>query len=451
VIGLVDLAGTRLVAAALERGGPTLRALPDAAEAARALEARDLEGLIVEARGSEPALRDLLSRAAAQQIPVLVVARERGMSSAVDALRSGASDVLHAPFEYEALLDALERLLDACVASPRTAAPSVPFVTQDRDTRATLELARCVAASDATVLILGESGTGKEVLAQLVHASSPRRRREMISVNCAALPPGLLESELFGHERGAFTGAFARAIGKFELAEGTTLLLDEIGELELSLQAKLLRVIQEKQVQRVGAPRPVSVDFRLIATTNRDLAAGVRQGTFREDLFYRLNVLPLRLKALRQRPDDIPLLISHFLARTRRGAPPVISSEALEALKRHAWPGNVRELENVVERLAITHAGRVAEVADLGVGDPVAAARPAAPAPEAGAFRTLRDMERWWIVATLVRLEGNRTRAARELGISLRTLRNKIHEYRIVEPETLPRSGSVRPAPAGRA
>jgi DNA-binding NtrC family response regulator len=235
MIGLVDLAGTRLVAAALERGGPTLRALADAAEATRALEARDLEGLIVEARGSEPALRELLSRASAQGIPVLVVARDRGMGSAVDALRSGASDVLHAPFEYEALLDALERLLDACVAGPRTSGS--PFVTQDRDTRATLELARCVAASDATVLILGESGTGKEVVAQLVHQSSPRRRREMVSVNCAALPPGLLESELFGHERGAFTGAFARAIGKFELAEGTTLLLDEIGELELALQA----------------------------------------------------------------------------------------------------------------------------------------------------------------------------------------------------------------------
>jgi DNA-binding NtrC family response regulator len=453
VIGLVDLCGTRLVAAALERGGPTLRALASVGEAARALAAHDIEALIVEARGTEPALRELLEPASAQQIPVLLVVRERGMSTAVNALRSGASDVLHAPFEYEALQDALGRLLDVCVAGPRAGTASSPFVTQDRDSHATLELARCVAASDATVLILGESGTGKEVLARLVHESSPRRRREMISVNCAALPPGLLESELFGHERGSFTGAFARAIGKFELAEGTTLLLDEIGELEPQLQAKLLRVIQEKQVQRLGAPRPVSVDFRLIATTNRDLATGVRQGTFREDLFYRLNVLPLRLKALRERPDDVPLLISHFLARcARHGPSPAFAPEALEALRRHAWPGNVRELENVVERLAITHSGRVVQSADLGIPELAPAAQPrAVPNVEGAPFRTLREMERWWIVATLARLEGNRTRAARELGISLRTLRNKIHEYSIVEPETLPRGAAPRPLSTGRA
>jgi len=262
-------------------------------------------------------------------------------------------------------------------------------------------------------------------------------------MNCAALPAGLLESELFGHERGAFTGAFTRVIGKFELAEGTTLLLDEIGELELGLQAKLLRVIQEKQVQRIGAPRPISIDFRLIATTNRNLADAVEAGQFREDLYYRLNVLPVPLKPLRERPGDLDTLVERFLARSIPA--PILTEAARAALRAHTWPGNVRELENAMARLALTHPGRSVEARDLGLGD---RGRPAPLSPEIPedipATGTLRDMERWLIVRTLARLEGNRTRAARELGISLRTLRNKIHEYTISEPETLPRSSTAQ-------
>jgi two-component system response regulator FlrC len=293
-------------------------------------------------------------------------------------------------------------------------------------------------------------------VARLVHRASPRRARELVSVNCAALPAGLLESELFGHERGAFTGAFARALGKFELAHGGTILLDEIGELEPGLQAKLLRVLQEKQVQRVGAPRPVSVDFRLIATTNRELEAEVRAGRFREDLYYRLNVLPLRIPPLRARRGDVLLLARHFLREhARRGRPvPELAPQTLEALAAHAWPGNVRELANLIERLVLTHPGRVVSPAELGLAHaatPTGAVLTPAPAraPESAPPRTLHEMERRMIVEALARLEGNRTRAARELGISLRTLRNKIHEHAIVEPETQARSGLPR-APALR-
>ncbi len=312
-----------------------------------------------------------------------------------------------------------------------------PFVTGDDELRETLQLVDSVAVANATVLIEGESGTGKELLAQRVHRLSPRRHRELVSVSCAALPAGLLESELFGHERGAFTGAFARTVGKFELAHGTTILLDEIGELELHLQSKLLRVLQEKQVQRLGARHPMNVDFRLVATTNRDLADEVRGGRFRADLYYRLNVIPIRVKPLRERPDDVPLLLEHFLQRhARRGrAVPSFEPEAIAALRRHAWPGNVRELENLVERLAVTLGSRRVHRSELGLA--TLEASPTTEASEAP-LGTLREMERWLIVETLTRLRGNRTRAARQLGIGLRTLRNKIRDYEITDPATLP-------------
>jgi two-component system response regulator FlrC len=311
------------------------------------------------------------------------------------------------------------------------------FVTGDDELRETLQLVDSVAAANATVLIEGESGTGKELLAQRVHRLSPRRHRDLVSISCAALPAGLLESELFGHERGAFTGAFTRAVGKFELAHGTTILLDEIGELELHLQSKLLRVLQEKQVQRLGARHPVDVDFRLVATTNRHLADEVRGSRFRADLYYRLNVIPIRVKPLRERPDDVPLLLEHFLQRhARRGrGSPTFEPEAIAALRRHAWPGNVRELENLVERLAVTLGSRRVRRSDLGLETRAASPRAEASEPPLG---TLREMERCLIVETLARLRGNRTRAARQLGIGLRTLRNKIRDYEITDPATLP-------------
>jgi DNA-binding NtrC family response regulator len=459
MIGIMDLTGAGLVAAALGDAQSEVQHIPDARRAADALSARRIDALIVECPKASSELDELLQIARGVRVPVLVVGRDRNISAAMELLRAGAHDYVVAPFEYESLLEAVTRLRGACAASHAATASSA-FTTRDPDLLATLDLVRSVAASDATVLIEGESGTGKELLARLVHQASPRARRELISLNCAALPSGLLESELFGHERGAFTGAFQRVLGKFELAEGATLLLDEIGELELGLQAKLLRVIQEKQVQRVGAPRPVPVDFRLVATTNRDLAAMVRRGEFREDLYYRLHVVPIRVKPLRERCGDVPLLAERFLARRSRTPLPLLTPDTLAALERHPWPGNVRELENLIERLAITHAGRVVTPRDLPFSTlhepqlPVVPVEPATlPMPIADAglaavppFRTLREMERWLIVRTLGQLQGNRTRAARELGISLRTLRNKIHEYEIAEPETLPRTGTPRPA-----
>jgi two-component system response regulator FlrC len=448
MIGLLDLGGRGLVRSALNRREDAVADLPHLDAALASLAKGRLQALILETDGLDPRAREVLAGAGARKSPTLVVARDRNVGTAVEALRGGATDYLCSPFEYESLQRALDRLMDAVLARPEAAGDEIPFVTSDPEMRSTLDLARSVSASDATILIEGESGTGKELLARLIHQASPRRNRELVTVNCAALPSGLLESELFGHERGAFTGALSRSIGKFELAHRTTLLLDEIGELEFPLQAKLLRVLQEKEVQRVGAPRPVPVDFRLVATTNRDLAEEVRTQRFREDLFYRLQVLPIRLKPLREHPQDVLVLVDHFLRhQARRGRPlPVISPDALEMLCQHDWPGNVRELENLIERLVLTRPHQEVSANDLGL----APRQRTTTAPDRrGAFpgiQTLREMERWMILETLKRLEGNRTRAARELGISLRTLRNKINEYEIFDPETLPRLGTAHGA-----
>jgi DNA-binding NtrC family response regulator len=447
MIGLLDLDGDDLVAAALERSGQPLRRLTSVPLAREELRSGQVHGLIVETVGLGVDAVEVVRAARAHGVPSLVVARDRSVSTAVDALRQGATDYLATPFEYDSLLDALDRLKGACGVADLFDEDPVGIITQDAKLLETIALVRSVAASDATVLIEGESGTGKELLARLVHSASPRGHRDVISINCAALPPGLLESELFGHEKGAFTGAFTRVIGKFELAHGTTILLDEIGELELGLQAKLLRVLQEKQIQRVGARQPIDVDFRLVATTNRDLPAEVRRGRFREDLFYRLNVLPVQISPLRERPGDVRVLIPHFLRRFQQddGRAPSFPEETLAVLERHAWPGNARELENLIERLVLTHRGQVIRPVDLPLRPSVC------PDPERyedglPPFRTIREMERWLMVNTLRRLDGNRTRTARELGISLRTLRNKIHEYEITEPDTLPRSGTVAAA-----
>ena len=445
MIGYLSLSEHALVRTALERIGHPSRELPNVEAAIGEMASRGIDALVVETVSLTGPAQHLLGQAKAHSVPILAVVRDRSVTAAVDALRSGATDYLASPFEYESLLRSLDRLVDASSAPTALSGTPTPFVTQDAGVEAVLELLRSISASDATVLIEGESGTGKELLAQLVHTSSPRYSREMVCVNCAALPTGLVESELFGHERGAFTGAIGRSIGKFELAHGTTLLLDEIGELELQPQAKLLRVIQERQVQRIGARRPLKVDFRLVATTNRNLESDVRAGRFREDLFYRLNVVPVRLAPLRERPGDVPLLIEHFLRRHEESGHriPHFLPETLAVLGKHRWPGNVRELENVVERLVLTRADREVRPADLTFVVPLEpiATRTSQQPP----FKTIRAMERWLIVETLTRLDGNRTQAARELGISLRTLRNKIRDYEINEPSTLPRTGTGRP------
>jgi two-component system response regulator FlrC len=276
------------------------------------------------------------------------------------------------------------------------------------------------------VLIQGESGTGKELLARYLHEQGSRRTKSFVAVNCAALPRDLLESELFGHERGAFTGAIGRKIGKFELASGGTLLLDEVSEMELGLQAKLLRVLQEYEVDRVGGAAPVPVDVRVVATTNRRLRECVDRGKFREDLYYRLTVIPLVLPPLRERPGDLDALADHFLARFGNGRRLTLSPEARALLRNRPWPGNVRELENTLERASLLGAGPMITPADLEDRD----AAPPRLSLGSLAGLTVRDMERQLIFDTLAHTKNNRTQAARLLGISIRTLRNKLAEYR---------------------
>jgi DNA-binding NtrC family response regulator len=327
--------------------------------------------------------------------------------------------------------------------------PDAP-VHRDPAMAALLERAAQVARAEASVLITGESGTGKEVLARHIHVASRRARGPFVALNCAALPESLLESELFGHEKGAFSGAVAARKGKFEQAEGGTLLLDEIGEMDPRLQAKLLRVIQEREVDRLGGTSPVKVDVRLLAATNRDLAAEVRAGRFREDLWFRLNVVTLRVPALRERPADIAALAAHFARRfaAANGLPErSVAPDALALLQAHPWPGNVRELENTLHRAvllaegpAIT--GAAIELTPVAPSESTAAptavpsvAPPQVPQPSGGSVtalvgRRVEEVERELILETLVHCLGNRTRAAEILGISIRTLRNKLHEYR---------------------
>ncbi len=302
------------------------------------------------------------------------------------------------------------------------------------------EIIQTVAESNATILIHGPSGTGKEVIAKAIHFNSKRRKKAFIKVNCAALPEGLVESELFGHEKGAFTGAIKNTRGRFELADGGTLMLDEITEMSLHLQAKLLRVLQEKSFEKVGNPETVEVDIRVIATTNRDLKEAVKNGEFREDLFYRLNVVPIQLPPLKNRKDDIPLLVKHFIEKSAKENEkniPGISAEAMNMLINHDWPGNVRELENTIERavvicrkgmikpqhfLTFYDSGMEMSASDNGNGD----------------VKNLAEIEKRTILDVLLEKKGNRTHAAGELGISVRTLRNKIKEYKekgIVIPE----------------
>jgi DNA-binding NtrC family response regulator len=303
-----------------------------------------------------------------------------------------------------------------------------------------------IAPSEASILITGESGTGKEILARHVHRRSARSEKPFISVNCAAIPENLLESELFGHEKGAFTGAIARRVGKFEEADGGTLLLDEISEMDARLQAKLLRAIQEREIDRVGGGKPVKVDIRIIATSNRDLLDAAKRGTFREDLLYRLNVVNLRLPPLRERPKDILALARHFARKyaEANGVPfRAISGETERLLLSHAWRGNVRELENTIHRAVLLSQGteitpeaiRLPDGARLEpgavrAGDPVSVATEAAAATtRALVGRTVSDVERDLILDTLDHCLGNRTHAANILGISIRTLRNKLREY----------------------
>ena len=381
------------------------------------------------------------------QLPVLLMTAYGDVDKAVAAMRGGACDFLMKPFEPQTLLEHIRRY--AVSTADRDDA-----IAEDPVTRNLLALAARVAETDATVMLCGESGTGKEVFARYIHTHSPRAAKPFVAINCAAIPENLLEATLFGHEKGAYTGAASAQPGKFEQADGGTILLDEISEMPLGLQAKLLRVLQEREVERVGGKKPVALDIRVLATSNRDMAAEVAAGRFREDLYYRLNVFPLNIPALRERPGDILPLARHFVAlhaaRLKRSAR--LSPEAEALLGRYHWPGNIRELENTMQRAQILAGGDAIGADTVGLclpqwnpaamgqpGSPLPAATPAAqPAMFSASPANLaaqppanmKDLEREHILGTLRAVGGSRKRAVEKLGISERTLRYKLQQYR---------------------
>lgn len=364
-------------------------------------------------------------------VPVVMVTAYGTIEDAVETMKRGAEDYILKPFSPDHLEEVVARLLRR--AGEGSGEDRYQIVTEDPQMKRILAFLQKASGTDATVLIQAESGTGKELIARFVHNNSPRARGEFIAVNCAAVPENLLESELFGYEKGAFTGANTSKEGKFELANGGTLLLDEISEMSTLLQAKLLRVLQEKEIDKVGGKRPIPIDVRVIASTNADLGELVKSGKFREDLYYRLNVVPLHVPPLRDRAGDIRPLAEHFARKYGAGRTIGFTTAALAALQGYRWPGNVRELENTIQRAVIICAGTsdTIDADDLFVPTSAALGSTAAVSPSLGAgATTVREMEQDLILSTLKRTGGNRTTAAKLLGISLRTLRNKLNEYR---------------------
>ncbi len=375
------------------------------------------------------------------QIPVIIMTANGSVHKAVAAMQAGAADYLLKPFSSESLEKTVTRAIARANGNGRPPSPAMKsdfrgggkkIITRDQKMLDVLRQARGVAPSSATVLIQGESGTGKELLASYVHRHSQHPEAPYVALNCAALPDTLAESELFGHEKGSFTGAVGRKIGKFEQANKGTVVLDEISELPLPLQAKLLRVLQEKEVDRIGGIRPVPVESRVVAITNVNLKSAVAEGKFREDLYYRINVIPLILPPLRERKDDIELLTHHFLekfCRANHKKVAVIDKAAMDMLLAHDWKGNVRELENVIERAVLIGDGNRVLPEHLLLDSPEESAA-AADRFDVKAGCTVRQMEKKLIFQTLKKVDDNRTQAAELLGISIRTLRNKLHEYR---------------------
>jgi DNA-binding NtrC family response regulator len=489
------------VGTTLQRAGYAVVAAPDGETALRMVARHRPAAVISDVKMPEMDGLELLSRLrqADDTLPVVLMTAYGSIDTAVAAMKDGAFDFVQKPFEGEQLIHTVRRAVEhrrlvqentavrgggagggSGGGNGSQAQMGPALIGRTPVMKRLAQQIQQIAHSQGTVLVCGESGTGKEVVARTIHAHSPRRDRVMLAVNCAALSSSLLESELFGHEKGAFTGAEQLRKGRFELADGGTLLLDEISEISPTLQAKLLRVLQEQAFERVGSSLTLKVDARVIATTNRELGSCVAAGTFRQDLYYRLNVLPLALPALRERADDIPLLVEHFLIHValREGREPKrFDDEAIELLKQYTWPGNVRELQNICERASVLTRGQVMTAGTIQpwlmappvVGRMAAMAAPGAGAAEAddpselvgagvsgfaggyGGFaggghaphaaayasganaigtRTLEDMEREQIVRTLGRFSGNRKRTAAALGIGVRTLGLKLKKWK---------------------
>jgi len=388
------------------------------------------------------------AKAADNEVPVILMTAYGSIDEAVQAMKDGAQDFLQKPVDSNHLLLLVERALEQSRLrnenlllreewSKRYGFPRI--IGESESIKRSVAETQRVAQTDATVLLLGESGTGKELFARAVHHLSNRRDKPFVAINCAAIPETLIENELFGHERGAFTGAGERRLGKFELAAGGTVFLDEIGELPLAVQGKLLRAIEEKAVDRIGGKSPIPVDVRVVAATNKDLRAAVEHGEFRGDLFFRLAVFPIDIPALRERGDDVVLLARHFaaqLGKELRGREARLSDSSITAISLHNWPGNVRELENSIERACILSDGSELEPRDLGLATDDRADAAALGVNLSGSLseateRVVRLVERQKIVEALTAHDGNKTRAAEALGVSYKTLLTKIKEYNL--------------------
>ena len=445
-----DEAGHRqMLRAYLEDENFQVNEAPDGSQAVTAVQERAFDLVLLDLKmpgmdGLEVLRR---MRGITPAMPIIMMTAYGTIEAAVEAIKSGAQDFVAKPLDMEALTLKIRKVLHLNELGKEN------FLRQERlETKfdfpriighspkmlEVFETLALVAPTEATVLILGESGTGKELIADAIHQNSPRWQKTLVKLNCAALQESLLESELFGHERGAFTGAVSRKEGRFKLADGGTIFLDEIADMTLNTQAKMLRVLQEKEFEPVGGTRTLKVDVRVIAATNKDLPQEVQASHFREDLYYRLNVVSLTVPPLRERREDIPPLVEYFIKiYAERNQRPIKGMEprVLDAFQRYHWPGNVRELENAIERAVILCTGEYIRFEDLPLT--LRSAGPQVVTGEVGikAGLSVREMEKQLILKTLEETEGNKSKAARLLGISRRTLLNKIQEYRIGEGE----------------
>ena len=429
------------MAEVLREAGHDVACCSSAAEALRRLAETEVDCVVTDLKMPGMSGLEFIAQIEQRRLPVQVVmvTAHASVASAVEAMRHGAFDYIEKPFD----VDRLERLVAQAIRHGRVFAPrrgaappaSGPplMIGPAPAMRSRRQRIALVAPTSETVLILGESGTGKELVARAIHAESPRAAGPLISLNCPVLSAQLMESELFGHERGAFTGADAPRIGRFEMAHQGTILLDEVTEIDLNLQAKLLRVLQERAFERVGSSRTQQVDVRVLASTNRDLEHAVREGRFREDLFFRLAVVPIQVPPLRDRREDVPALCEHFFVRCaeRLGREPcVLESAAVDLLMRHSWPGNVRELENIATRASVLNSGGPVTAEELRrwlMTDPADAR--GEPGASVAVGMSLQEMEQRLIEATLNHFDGHRQRTAEALGIGVRTLSGKLRQY----------------------